>query len=63
MSIDLACVSMSIAVLTVVVAHARRPDAPERHGLHEQVDVGLVDRAAAEGQFADEAIDRALICG
>ena len=49
------------AVLSVVMAHAGRSDAAERHRLHEQVDIDLIDRAAAEGQFADEAIDRALV--
>ena len=35
--------------------------AAERHRLHEKVDIDLIDRAPAEGQFADEAIYRILI--
>jgi hypothetical protein len=49
------------AIFPVVVAHAGRPDAPERHCLDEQMDIYLVDRAAAKRQFADEAVDRLLL--
>ena len=49
------------AVFSIVMAHAGRPDAAERHRLHEKVDIDLIDRAPAEGQFADEAIYRTLI--
>jgi len=42
------------------VPHTCRPDTPERHRHHEQVDVDLICGAAAEGQFADEAINRTL---
>src|SRR5580704_4077139 len=48
------------AGLPVVMPHPRRPHAPEWHRFHVQVDVYLVDCAAAEREFADEAIDRAL---
>src|SRR5262245_49405448 len=37
------------AIFPVVVPHTCRPDTAERHRLHEQVDVDLVDRATAEG--------------
>ena len=49
------------AVFPVVMAHSGWVNATERHRLHEQMDVDLVDRATAEGQFADEAVDRLLV--
>jgi len=49
------------AMFPVVMAHAGRSDAPERHRLDEEMDIDLVDRAAAKRQFADEAVDRLLI--
>jgi hypothetical protein len=49
------------AMFPIVVAHARRPDPTERHGLDEQMDIDLVDRAAAERQLTDEAVNRLLL--
>src|SRR5271170_4830514 len=47
--------------LTVVVADSRESDASERHGFNEQMNVHLVDRAAAEGQAREEMVDRLLV--
>src|SRR5271154_1330048 len=47
--------------LTVVMADAGESDASERHGLDEEVNVDLVDRAAAEGQAREEVVDRLLV--
>jgi hypothetical protein len=49
------------AVLSVVMAHAGRPGAAERHSLDEQVDVDQVHPTPAEGQLADEAVDGLLV--
>ena len=49
------------AVLPVVVPHSGGPHSAEWHRFHEQVDVHQVDCAAAEREFADEAIDGALV--
>ena len=47
--------------LTVVVTDAGVSDASERHGFDEQMNVHLIDRAAAEGQAREEVIDRLLV--
>src|ERR1700681_153459 len=47
--------------LTVVVADTRESDASERHGLDEEVNVHLVDRATAEGQAREKVVDRFLV--
>src|SRR5580704_7728515 len=49
------------AVFSVVVPHAGRAGAAERHGLDEQVNVYQVDAAAAKGQFGDEPVDGFLV--
>ena len=51
------------AILPIIVAHAGLSDAAEGHRLHEQVDVDLIDCAAAEREFADKAIDCSSGCG
>ena len=49
------------AGLAVIVADAGVSNASERHAFDEQVDVHLVDRAAAERQAGEEMIDRLLV--
>src|SRR5215831_8260167 len=49
------------AILAVVMTHTGWSDAAERHRLDKQVDVDLVDSAAAERKLADEAVDRRLV--
>src|SRR5215813_291432 len=49
------------AILAVVMTHTGWSDAAERHRLDKQVDVDLVDGAAAERKLADEAVDRRLV--
>src|SRR6516225_5345022 len=36
-------------------------DTTEGHRFNEQVDIDLIDRATAEGQFTDKPVDRLLI--
>src|SRR5271167_3016879 len=48
-------------ILAVVVTDAGVSDSSERHGFDKQVNVHLIDRAAAEGQACEEVIDRLLI--
>src|SRR5260370_33660566 len=49
------------AGLAVVVADARESDAAERHGFDKQMDVHLINGAAAEGQGRKKMIDRLLV--
>ena len=49
------------AILAVVMPHAGWSDGAERHRLDKQVDVDLVDGAAAERKLADEAVDCRLV--
>src|SRR5260221_1474021 len=49
------------AGLVVVVADAGESDAAERHGFDKQMDVYLINVAAAEGQAREEEIDRLLV--
>jgi uncharacterized protein (DUF2336 family) len=49
------------AVLTVVVTDAGVSNASERHGLHKQMNIHLIDRSAAKGQAREEMIDRFLV--
>ena len=49
------------AIFAVVMTHTGWSDAAERHRLDKQVDVDLVDGAAAERKLADEAVDRRLV--
>src|SRR6267154_5328138 len=49
------------AGLAVVVADARESDSSERHGFNEQMDVHLINGAAAEGQGRKKMIDRLLV--
>src|SRR5271169_5462035 len=46
------------AILAVIVTNAGGPDAPERHGFDEQMNVHLIDRTAAEGQARQKLVDR-----
>jgi hypothetical protein len=43
-------------VFPAILPHACRSDTAKGHGLHEQADGDLINRAAAEEYFADEAI-------
>src|ERR1700686_1765471 len=47
--------------LTVVVADARVSNSPEGHGLYKQMNVHLIDRAAAKGQAREEMINCFLV--
>src|SRR5580698_7064872 len=47
--------------LAVVVTDTGISDPAKRHGFDKQVNVHLIDRAAAEGQAREEVIDRLLI--
>src|ERR1700690_6102 len=47
--------------LAVVVTNAGISDSSKGHGFDKQVNVHLIDRAAAEGQACEEVIDRLLI--
>src|ERR1700693_489547 len=47
--------------LAVVVTDAGIPDPAKGHGFDKQVNVYLIDRAAAERQAREEVIDRLLI--
>src|SRR5579863_4162743 len=47
--------------LAVVVADTGISDPAKGHGFDKQVNVYLIDRAAAEGQACEEVIDRLLI--
>src|SRR5712671_2096942 len=49
------------AGLAVVVADAGESDAAERHGFDKQMDVHLINGAAAEGQRREKMIDRLLV--
>src|SRR6516225_8972618 len=49
------------AILAVVMTHTGWSDAAERHRLDKQVDVDLIDGAAAERKLTDEAVDRRLV--
>jgi hypothetical protein len=42
------------------VAHARQPDAAERHALDEKVNIHLIQRAAPIRKATDEPIDVVL---
>ena len=48
-------------ILAVIVTNAGVSDASERHGFDKQMDVHLIDRAAAEGQAREKMIDRLLV--
>src|ERR1700730_16529352 len=47
--------------LAIVVTHTGISDPAKGHGFDKQVNVYLIDRAAAEGQACEEVIDRLLI--
>ena len=49
------------AILAIVMTLTGWSDAAERHRLDKQVDVDLVDGAAAERKLADEAVDHRLV--
>jgi hypothetical protein len=49
------------AILAVAVSNPGALDTPEWHCLNEQMDVGLIDRAAPKGQGVQEVIDSLLI--
>jgi hypothetical protein len=51
------------AIFAVVVARAGWPDSTKWHRLHKQMEVDLVDGTAAEGQFANEAVDVLVVTG
>ena len=49
------------AIVTVVVTDAGGSNASERHRLHKQMDIHLIDRSAAKGQAREEMIDSLLV--
>src|SRR6266850_3374258 len=49
------------AGLAIVVPDAGESDAAERHGFDKQMDVHLINGAAAEGQGREKMIDRLLV--
>ena len=49
------------AVLPVVVTDAGGANASERHRFHKEMDIHLIDRAAAKGQAREEMIDGLLV--
>jgi hypothetical protein len=50
-----------VSIPAIIVAYTDGRDTAKGHRLDEQVDVGLVDRAATERKLTDEAIDRRLV--